>query len=423
MNESGTKKSKKNVIGKPPALIYYPAAAILSLIYRIKYRLTVDRSALKGVKGPALILAPHVSGKDHVLTGLALLPNRPTYVLSEHFMAKKGLRPILRMMHAIPKKMFCSDTRSVLNMIRAVREGNVLVLFPEGRLTWYGRSLAITDGTAELVHRMGVDVYTVISDGAGMTFPKWAKFARRGKIRIRTEKIFSGDEAKSLPVSQINDVLSRRLCHDEETALPGVRFKTKDTTAGLDGIIWRCPVCNGTDCLDCSDGHIYCRSCGLDRVLDEYGRIAPVRVESENPKKRIVIDSVADWYEYCASTIDISAPLVRRCEVGITDGDGYMVRGVGEGGLRLDRDALSFSGVVDGKDTSFTIPTEKLAAFPITVGDHVDVYVDGKLWYLSPVPDKRESIKFVAYLDRVTAERKKQKNIASVGERPIRPVN
>lgn len=100
-----------------------------------------------------------------------------------------------------------------------------------------------------------------------------------------------------------------------------------------------------------------------------------------------------------------------------------MVRGVGEGGLRLDRDALSFSGVVDGKDTSFTIPTEKLAAFPITVGDHVDVYVDGKLWYLSPVPDKRESIKFVAYLDRVTAERKKQKNIASVGERPIRPVN
>ncbi|MCQ2354847.1 MAG: 1-acyl-sn-glycerol-3-phosphate acyltransferase [Clostridia bacterium] len=411
-DKKSTDKRKKTVIGKPPALIYYPAAVIMSLIYRIKYHVTVDRRALKGVRGPAVVLAPHVSGKDHVLTGLALFPNRPTYVLSEHFMSKKFLRPILRMIHAIPKKMFCPDTRSVLNMLRAVREGNVLVLFPEGRLTWYGRSLGITDGTAELVLRMGVDVYTVVSDGAGMTFPKWAKYKRRGKIHIRTEKLLDGDKVKTMSPDEINGFLTEHLRHDAETAMPGVKFRTKDTTAGLDGILWRCPICGSTDCLECSDGNIVCGECRLERTLDEYGKLKPIKIRYGGNTLEgqaligTVIDSVADWYEYCAATVDTSAPIVRRCEVGKTDKDGYMHRNVGEGGMRLDRDSFSFTGTVNGYDTSFSITTEKLAAFPITVGDHIDVYVDGTLWYLTPLPDPRESVKFVAFLDRVTAERK-----------------
>lgn len=395
-------KAKKTAIGKPPAVLWFLAWCAMSLTFRLRYRVSIDRSAIKGVRGPAIVLAPHVSGKDHILTALALYPNRPTYVLSEHFMAKPFLRRVLTMIHAIPKKMFCSDSRSVLNMIRAVREGNMLVLFPEGRLTWYGRSLALTAGTADLVRKLGVDVYTVISDGAGMTFPKWATAPRRGKIHIRTEKLLSGEEAKSLTAAEIEALLAARLRHDAELDSPGVKFLTRDTTAGLDGILWRCPVCGSEDRLICAGGRVRCPDCGLEAALDEYGKFSGLPEETG-------IDSVADWYEACAASLDLDTPLERACEVGATDADGYMRRAVGEGVMRLDRDTFSFRGTVAGDAVDFTIPTEKLVAFPITVSDHVDVYINNRLHYLSPLPDKRESVKFVAYLDRVIAEKKSQK--------------
>ena len=395
-------KKKKNQIGKPPAVLWFFGYCAMKVVYSLKYRVRVDRSAVRGVKGPALILAPHVSGKDHVLTALALYPNRPTYVLSEHFMAKPFLRRVLTMIHAIPKKMFCSDSRSVLNIIRAVREGNMVVLFPEGRLTWYGRSLALTAGTADLVRKLGVDVYTVISDGAGMTFPKWAAAPRRGKIRVRTEKLLSGEEAKALSSAEIDALLTERLRHDAELDSPGVKFLTRDTTAGLDGIIWRCPVCGAEDRLIAGGGRVVCPDCGLSAVLDEYGKLTGLPAGTG-------IDSVADWYEACAASLDLNVPLERKCEVGATDADGYMRRSVGEGVMRLDREKFTFRGTVFGEEVDFSVAADKLVAFPITVADHVDVYINNRLHYLSPMPDKREAVKFVAYLDRVNAKQKQTK--------------
>lgn len=396
MSQAPRQSTRKKKIGRPPALLWFFAYIILRPLYAIRYRVSIDNSAVRGVKGPALVLCPHVSGKDHVLTALALYPNRPTYVLSQHFMAKPLLRRVLTLIHAIPKKMFCADPRSVMGIMRAVREGNMVVLFPEGRLTWHGRSLPLTSGTAELVHSLGVDVYTVISDGAGMTFPKWARAPRRGRIRVRTEKLLSGEQAKSLSTAELEALLSERLRHDAETDSPGVRFVTRDTTAGLDGILWRCPVCGAEDRLRCGGGRVVCPDCGLTALLDEYGRLSGLPASCG-------ILTVSDWYEACAASLDLDAPLVRACEVGTTDSDGYMRRGVGEGEMRLDRDTFRFKGHVSGQDVDFTVPVVRLTAFPITVADHVDVYIDGQLYYLSPLPDKRESVKFAAYLDRCAA--------------------
>lgn len=387
------KKRKK--IGRPAPWLYWPAVCIMRLIYGIKYRLKIDRSGIKGMKGPALVLCPHVSGKDHVLTALALAPRRPTYVLSYHFWAVKPLRPLLRLMHVITKRMYCADGAAVLNIMRAAKEGSVIVLFPEGRLTWYGRSLNLTEGTAELVKKLRIPVYTLVSEGAGKCFPKWAKYPRRGKISVRTDRIFDAEQVKTMSVQEIKDVLTERLRHDGENDMPGEKYRANDLTAGLDGIIWKCPRCGAEKSLRTEGGHIRC-GCGLDARLDEYGVLHGAGE----------LKTVSDWYLFCESAVDVSVPLEREVTVSATDAKGYMKKNIGRGTLTVDREKTAFSGIADGVEVSFSVPVSASPAFPVSVADHIDLYNENRLYCFSPVPDPRDSILFVAYREKLMKEKK-----------------
>ncbi len=392
------KKKKTQKIGKPAAWIYHPAYFFVSLFYRIRYRVHINKKAFRGVKGGAIVLATHTSNYDHVLTAMALYPRRVTFVMSEHFFANKLLRPFLRLMHTIPKKMFCPDTRSVLSMIRAIREGNTLLLFPEGRLTCYGKSLGITPGTAELVRNLGVPVYTVTAEGAGKTFPKWAKKPRIGRIDVNAHKLFDGSELKDMSLDAIEAKIASAIKHNAWESLPDAKFKVRDAAEGLDGILWRCPECGAEHSLNCRDNKIVCEKCGLTASVDAHGQITGVRG----------IKTVADWYEQNASTLDLTTPLTSECIVGMTDGDpkkdGVMRRGVGHGTMTLSREGFTFDGEINGEESHISLLAKDApGALPISVGDHFDVYHGGKLHFFTPTPDPRDTVKFVAYKDSLAS--------------------
>lgn len=398
-NEKKAKPKGKNNIKnkiKPPSLFLYIIGVLFVVPYlRLKYRISIDKRAIRGMRGPALVLAPHVSNFDHLLTAMALMPHRVTYVVSEHFVTSPKLRPILRRLNVITKKMFYPDAQTVFNIIRAAKSGRIIVLFPEGRLTWYARSLRVTDGTAELARKLGIDIYIVTSDGAGLTFPKWAKSKRRGKIHIRTEKLMTGEEARSLSADELHKRIAAAIRHDDEAAMAGVRYRCRDTTLGLDGILYKCPACEREFTLETSGGHIRCSSCGLDAILDEYYRLSGAP-----------FDTISDWYEWQRDKIDLDTSLECDARVGCVNSEGNMDKNAGVAKVKLDRHALYFDGCVFGENIAFSIPTEKLTAFPVTVGEEFDFYYNGRLFYIYPTPDGRAAIKWVSFLDRVTDESK-----------------
>lgn len=387
------KKSAKKAFPKPPTIIYYPAIFFVWLYFKLKYRVTIDKSAVKKIKEPSLILSNHLSDRDHYLTALALFPIRPTFVLSAHFMMKKALRPILNAMHVITKRMFDADAGSVLNIMRATRAGNCVVMFPEGRLTWYSHSMRVTEGTAELVKKLKTDVYRIVPEGAALTFPKWAKKPRRGKITVRIEPLFTADEIKALSVEEIYLRMANTFRHDDELACRGIRYKSADTALGLDGILYKCPICKGEHTIKTENSRIKC-DCGLDAALrDDY-------VIENAP-----FDSIGKWYEWQYSELDISSPLESTVSVGAADENGIMIRGAGGGKCRLDSEFFTFDGTVFDEQISFSVPTADIPAVPITVADRFDVYHDGKLYNFTPTPDPRQTVKWAIYFDRLTDER------------------
>ncbi len=398
-------KKKPKKIGKPFALLYHPAFLLVSLYYRLRYRVHIDNSALDPTPGPAIVLATHTSNKDHFLTAMALYPRRVTFVMSQHFFEKQALRPILKLMRAIPKKMFCPDANSVLSMMRAIREGNTLVLFPEGRLTCNGKSCPITPGTADLVRKLGVPVYAITAEGAGKTFPKWAKRPRIGRIDVRLRKLWNGPELRGMELGEVEQAIADAIAHNAWESLPNVKFRSRKPAKGLDSILWRCPLCGAEHTLVCEKDTVTCTHCMHEARVDAHGQISGFSD----------IKTVSDWYEHNAKTLDLDFPLETRCSVRIAPVDpakkkelrekkknGAKITNTGDGKISLSRDGIVFDGIVNGEGVHFSLLGRDCpGAPPITPAHHFDVYSGGVLYFITPEPDPRDAVKFVAYMDRL----------------------
>ena len=389
------KKAAAKGIPKPNPWIYYPASIIVRLFLRFKLKTHYDTAALKGIRGPAFVVCPHVSNIDFLLVAIALMPHRPTFVVSQHFMVNPKTRWILEKMHVIPKKMFCPDIKTILSIMRAKESGNIIVLFPEGRLTCFGHSLQVTDGTAELVKKLGVPVYMISEDGAYKSFPKWGRSGfRPGRILVRAEKLLDAEAIPSMSLSEIHAALERAVLHDEDKIFPDVRYRCKSPALGLDGILYQCPSCLAEFRMETDDRHIRCAACGFEAELDETYRLHGAPFEHIN-----------DWYFWQESLLDLDTPLESETVLAAVGPDGNMDRSAGTGRVYMDRAVIRYTGTCWGEPLEFTEKTEDIKAFPASVAGHFDIYHKKNLYNLHLRPDPRAVIKWVSYLDKVTAER------------------
>ena len=391
------KKKNNNRIGKINPILYAVLYAALKGKYTKKYGITYDNAIVKDIKGPAIIVATHTCDKDHILSALTLYPVRPTYIVSDHFMHKRATARLLKLAHVITKKMFSADFSTIRNVLRAKKENAVILIFPEGRLSCYGRTLPITEGTAELIKKLGVDLYAWKAEGAYLTFPKWRDKDddRCGRIHSSVKLLLSADEVMQKSVDEIKEITAQAIENDDELAMAGVEYKSDDIARGADKILFKCPNCLKEGTITAGGGHIRCE-CGLDATLDNCYRLHNAPFTRLN-----------EWFDWQQESIDLeSEVLSTKARLGCYDEDGFMDYNAGEGEVYLDKDVFKISGTLHGEKIEHTLKTEKLVAFPVTPGDHFDLYINNRLIHVIPLPDPNLTVKWVCFLDKLTASQK-----------------
>ena len=401
MNKNKNKKKKTEArIGKVNPIFYALACAYLKPKYTKKYGITYDNDIVKEIKGPAIIVATHTSDEDHMISGMTLYPVRPTYIVSEHFTRIPSTARLLKLMHVITKKMFCADISTIRNVMRAKKENAVIVIFAEGRLSCYGHTLPVADGTAELIKKLGVDLYAWKGEGAYLTFPKWRDKgdARCGKIHSSVKLLLTADEVAAKSVNEIKEITAKAIENDDELAMAGVEYKSKDIARGVDRILFKCPKCLKEGTITAGEGHIRCE-CGLDATLDSFYRLHNAPFERIN-----------EWFEWQQESIDLdNEVLSSKAILGCCGKDGFMDSNAGEGEVYMDKNVFKLSGTLHGEPIEFSIAPEKIGAFPVTPGDHFDIYINNKLVYVAPIPDSNSTVKWVCFLDKLNATRKAEK--------------
>ncbi|KKW91718.1 acyl-[ACP]--phospholipid O-acyltransferase [Sphingobium chungbukense] len=153
--------------------------AIVRGLLKLCYRVEVHGSEnMPGVGEPAVVVVNHVSFLDGLLLA-AFLPGKPTFAVHTRIARAWWVKPFLPLFDAFPVDP--TNPLSAKAMVKAVREGRTLVIFPEGRITVTGALMKVFDGPGMVADKADAPIIPVRIDGAQFT-----PFSRlKGKVRLR----------------------------------------------------------------------------------------------------------------------------------------------------------------------------------------------------------------------------------------------
>jgi acyl-[acyl-carrier-protein]-phospholipid O-acyltransferase/long-chain-fatty-acid--[acyl-carrier-protein] ligase len=150
----------------------------LSILLRAFYRLEIrGLENLDKAGANAIIALNHVSFLDGAVA-LSILSREPIFAVDHGFAQRWWVKPILELTRAMP--LDAARPLATRKLIQAVRNGDTLVIFPEGRITVTGQLMKVYDGAALIAEKSGALVVPVRIEGLEAT-----AFSRLSRAQVR----------------------------------------------------------------------------------------------------------------------------------------------------------------------------------------------------------------------------------------------
>ncbi|MBA3697543.1 MAG: MFS transporter [Planctomycetes bacterium] len=156
------------------------AGWLMTLVINTTYRVRVSGAENLPATGGCLVVCNHVSYSDGLILG-AHLPRQGRFLVYRRYVEMPGVGLFLRAAGVIP--VAAEDSRRALlasidAAIEAAKAGEVVVIFPEGKLTASGQMDVFRSGLERIATRAGVPVVPAHLDGLWGTVssraPKWS---------------------------------------------------------------------------------------------------------------------------------------------------------------------------------------------------------------------------------------------------------
>lgn len=189
-----------------------PVYRLLRIIFALYLRM-FHLLRLKGVEhipaaGPVILCANHSSYFDSML--LALCTRRQVHFLIHHaFYHHPLLGWFVRKCGAIPVAQNGNDKEAISKALSILKEGGVLGIFPEGRLTQTGLPNEWKPGAALLAAASGAIMIPVTISGAYAVYPKGKKRPGAGTILVDVHPPVITDRARRKDKMYLRDVTER----------------------------------------------------------------------------------------------------------------------------------------------------------------------------------------------------------------------
>ena len=212
------------------------AERLLSIVFRAFYRLEVTGLENVAKAGDNAIIAMNHTSFLDAPVAMAILPKRPVFAVDTGIAQRWWIQPFLpfvRTMALDPLKPMALRT-----IINAVREGNMLVIFPEGRITITGSLMKIYDGAAMIADKSDAMVVPVRIEGPERTifsrltdaqvrrrwFPK-IKVTILEPVKMNVDPALNGRKRRLAAGAAMYDIMSDmmfRTAHTDRTVVEAV---------------------------------------------------------------------------------------------------------------------------------------------------------------------------------------------------------
>ena len=311
---------------------------LVRLIIRMRHGNDFKAEPAPPLEGPYLVLPNHANAYDQFFVGCSFPKRHMYFVVSEHAFRQKLVSFLMNTLFSpISRTKGGADASAVRSILRVLRRGASVCLFPEGNRSWDGRTAHLHPATGKLIKLAQVPVMTYRITGGYLTDPRWAHTLRKGPIRGGVVHVYTREEISGLTPEEITARIEADLAVDPEAnslPYPGARL-----AEGLEEALFLCPKCGKTGTLR-SFGQNFSCTCGLHAVYTETGKL----------KGNIPFSSVAAWDDWQAVRVRELAGspdlLLEDDDAELRElGEGHAVSVLARGRLLLDRTGLRVEDV------------------------------------------------------------------------------
>lgn len=390
------KKKVNRTVKKPNVFLYYSVAPFIRLYYHLIYNHKVNKSAIKGIEPPYLVVAGHSSWLDYLITSISMFPVRMNYVGAYNFFRDRLLKSVFTFMGVIPRRQFTSDISSIKKMKYCIDQGRVVALFPHGCLSNEGRpgGYAVAE-VAKLIRLLNVPVIALKTDGGYLTRPRWSKMSRYGRMETNASPIITIGDIQKLSNEEIYQRLMNAISFDDykwqrERMIP---FRSKRAAEGVEYVLYKCPKCQSEFTLRSEGNRMYCISCGNAVSMNRY-----LLFEPENPDT-VFFDGIDRWYDFQRACLEkeiesASFQLTSDTELKFAEPGKYGYQHQGHGEVRLTRDAITYAGMVSGEVKEIVLPMKCIPMIPYAAGEYIEVATGSEI-HRFVLDDRRQMMKWV----------------------------
>lgn len=350
----------------------------------------LDKSEIKGVKGPVLCLSNHASMIDFPIAVSAMKQFGTTWVAAiEEFDGREWL---FRKMGMIPKRKFTHGTVTVKHIIRAVKKKGVTVtMYPEARFIVGGIGEQLDGGLGKLVKKLGVPVIRLRIENNFLRSPQWCKHPYKDiPVTAKATVLISKEETQSLTAEELQKRIEESFVYDQykyqyENKL---EMKSKNRALGIHKILYKCPHCGAEFKTDSDGTHVWCNECGHKWEMDGYSRLHAVEGET-------YFEHVPDWYLWERAEVrkEIEAGTY-RFEDAVTVYEhinSKLLERQGVVNCVHDANGFTFNGILDNGE-KFELNKSVASMYSIHIdydfrkkGNAFDIATDQKSYFMYPV--------------------------------------
>ncbi len=244
--------------------------------------------------GAMLVLCNHTSALDFCHFSTPFLREKVNFVVAENMMySKPFFASMIKGAHCILKKQYFVDYQCIKSVKQYLDNGVSVILCPEGKVSGEGVTGVMPSSIAKLVKWLGYPVATVVTKGAGLTRPKWAKTMRRGRVDCHCDMLFSKDDTVQLSKDEIFCRIENALAHNEHLyhIQSNRKYRGGKYAEGLERLLYRCPKCGSEFAMTSKGDMIKCNHCQNAVKYQNDGKLVSVG-------DSVAFDRVDLWYNW-----------------------------------------------------------------------------------------------------------------------------
>ncbi|MBT3319446.1 MAG: hypothetical protein HN948_00190 [Clostridia bacterium] len=348
-------------------------------------RLKINKTNMKGLKPPYLLLCTHKSFADFMVATACVFPHRCNNVVAiDGFIGREGL---LRNVGCICKRKFTNDVQLIFNMKKVIDNNDILALYPEARYSLIGTNACLPQSLGKLAKMFKVPVVMLHMRGNHIYSPVWNLNKRNVRLCADMEQIITKDELEKMNADEVNARINEAFVYDEYKWQRDneIHVKYKGRAEGLEKVLYQCRECKTEFEMQTRGDQVWCEHCGSGWTMSTLGELT-------NNKSNEMLH-IPDWYEFERENVrkqieDGTYGFSAQAEVdSLPSAKGYVRLGTAQ--LTHNMDGFKLEGEFDGE--KFLLEKTPLSMYSCHIeyeyegnGDGIDLSTLDDTYYIYP---------------------------------------